>query len=152
MSTTPPLRFNESPAYMLHAVVMMLNRYADNVLQATYGVSYSQFLVLLVIGKCTNPSQKMLACRLGVTAAAISRQIDLLCDADLISRRQHPQNRREYVLGLTVAGQRVADDAKTVLGEHFNALMSGISSSDMDAFLRVLTQMHADLLRGRSSI
>ena len=85
---------------------MLLDKLADSAVYAKIGISYSQFLVLAVLAGQDKVPQKFVAGQLGQTQAAVSRQVDLLVGSRLVSRTRNKHSRREYVLGMTKAGQK----------------------------------------------
>ncbi len=145
MKIMPNDEFASSAAFKLHALVQMLDRRAEQMLQAELGIGYRQFLVLAVISGLESGSQRMAADCLGVTPAAISRHIDLLCEQGFISRNPKDGSRREYQLSLTEEGAQKTLAAKILLSTRFDRLMEGLAETEVIAFNRVLDRLMEQL-------
>lgn len=124
----------------VHKTVFLIDRAADRQLKDKLGGTFSQFLVLMSIGKCPGLSQQKIASFLDLTPAAVSRQIDALYAAKLIERATDPQSRRSHIVNLTPLGARRLSDMKEVLMSSFVA-KTKLSSSDMDSVVDVLEKV-----------
>ena len=138
MTPVGDAEFPQSPAFKLHALVQMMDRRAGQILQAEQGISYRQFLVLMMVAHMGESSQRTVADCLGVTAAAISRQIEALCDEGWLKRNPNPESRREHVLSLTPSGKTKVLKAKSLLASRFDALMEQYSAAEIETFNHVL--------------
>lgn len=116
--------FNQSLSFQLHHVVKLMGYRANQILEQKLEITFSQFRVLMVVSDMTQPSQREVATCLDVTAAAVSRHIDGLCDRGLILKQQKPDNRREHVLALTQKGAQKIQLARTLLHESFDAFVT----------------------------
>ena len=70
-------------------------------------VTVTQFRTLVVLDAQREMNLSTLAERLGVNASTALRMIDRLLVADLVTRRDNPDTRREVLLGLSPQGRRV---------------------------------------------
>jgi DNA-binding MarR family transcriptional regulator len=70
-------------------------------------VTLTQFRTLVVLETHDGINLNRLAELLGVNASTAMRMIDRLIAAGLVSRRGNPKRRREVVLSLTAAGERM---------------------------------------------
>lgn len=70
-------------------------------------VTLTQLRTLTVLATHDGINLNGLAELLDVNASTAMRMIDRLLVADLVTRRDNPENRREVVLGLTAAGRRI---------------------------------------------
>lgn len=116
--------FNQSLSFQLHHLVKLMGYRANQILEQELDITFSQFRVLMMVADMSQPSQREVADCLDVTAAAISRHIDGMCDRGLILKQQKPDNRREHVLALTQVGVRKIDAARQLLHNSFDALVS----------------------------
>jgi len=112
--------------YNLHKVVFLMDKLADKVLAEKLAVSFSQFKVLMAIDHKT-VCQKEIADYWDTTEAAVSRQIEILVNEKLISRKEDSENRRKNILMITKRGgeilekgYKVLDDANAVLYDSLN--------------------------------
>ena len=104
-------------AIKLHKLNFILQRISDQALQAELGVSFSQFLTLTALKHRPGTSQAAVANFLGVTPAAVSRQIELLLRQKLISKHPDSRNRRQSVLGLSAEGRETINRAIRALDQ-----------------------------------
>lgn len=72
-------------------------------------VTVTQFRTLVVLAGHGRLNLNGLAERLDVTASTAVRMIDRLVAADLVSRQDNPDNRREVLLALTADGRQLVD-------------------------------------------
>jgi DNA-binding MarR family transcriptional regulator len=70
-------------------------------------VTVTQFRTLVVLDRQGETNLSGLAASLGVNASTALRMIDRLLVAELVTRRDNPETRREVLLGLTPAGRRL---------------------------------------------
>ena len=137
------------PAYALHAVVALLDRAAEDILRGTVEVSFSRFLVLLVVERLGAPTQRELAGELGVSEPAVSRTVGLLAESGLIVVVSTAGSGHRKAVSLTPKGQRVVDDAAKTLEARFAELMRAAKVSESDVLavttplLRLLSPVEA---------
>lgn len=70
-------------------------------------VTIARFRTLVVLSNFGEINLKRLADLLDVTPSTVVREIDRRLAANLATRREHPANRREVVLGLTEDGEQL---------------------------------------------
>ncbi len=70
-------------------------------------VTVTQFRTLVVLDSHGEVNLSGLAEKLGVNASTALRMIDRLLVAELVTRRDNPDTRREVLLGLSTAGRRL---------------------------------------------
>jgi DNA-binding MarR family transcriptional regulator len=89
------------------------------------GLSINQFRVLFFVG-VGHGSSSYLARQLGVTPAAMSKMVDVLVQAKLLSRDPSETDRRQVVLKLTRSGQsivkRIRAEVEKRMQTHLNDL------------------------------
>jgi DNA-binding MarR family transcriptional regulator len=91
-------------------------------------VTLTQFRTLVVLESNGEIQLNRLASLLDVTSSTAMRMIDRLLAADLVTRRDNPENRREVLLGLTPAGRRI---------------VGKVTAKRRDEITRVVTRMPA---------
>ncbi len=72
-----------------------------------YGLTYSQYLVLLVLWETDKLTVKHIAQSLKLDSGTLTPLLKRLENADLISRVRSQQDERELIIGLTTAGKRL---------------------------------------------
>jgi DNA-binding MarR family transcriptional regulator len=69
----------------MHALVATLDRVADRILRADFGIGYSQFLTLYAVEVLGGGTQREVAAWLGTTEPAASRSLRALAESGLAS-------------------------------------------------------------------
>jgi DNA-binding MarR family transcriptional regulator len=133
------------PAFKIHALSQLMDKGAEQVLQEKMGISYSHFLILLILKNYGPSSQKEVANMLAVTPAAISRQIDALIEANLLRRQSRNGSRREYELSLTAKGEEKVVTSRQILVKRFDVLLQDVNLYEIEVFNRVLDHLLAGL-------
>lgn len=72
-------------------------------------VTITQFRTLVVLRNQPDLSLNQLAEQLGVTASTAMRMINRLLKAELVTRRDNPDDRREILLALTPTGREIVE-------------------------------------------
>jgi len=128
--------------YLINHLAFVLGRQSDQVLQERLGLGFSQFKILKILQHATNIQQKQIAEKLGQTEASISRQMKLLVEAGLLQVTVNPANRREHITRLTSKGERIADEAISVLGVYHAPVFEGLNEKQQAALLESLGVLH----------
>jgi DNA-binding MarR family transcriptional regulator len=111
----------------VHRLSTVLGRIGDRVLQDNCGFGISQFKILWMLRTHEKGVlQTTIASWLSQTEAAVSRQIGLLSEENLIEKHVDPLNRRNHVILLSTEGKKFAEGAmKKLVAEYepyFNVL------------------------------
>ncbi len=126
--------FSQDIGYKIHKAVFVMDKIADSSLQQNLDLSLSQFLLLMAIVNKPNVSQIEIADFLEQSQAAVSRQIDVLKNKNIIGSKINEANRRENVLFPTAEGQRVFKEANKILDEKFNELYRVMNQKEKEDF------------------
>ncbi len=115
---------------------------------AKYEITQGRFGVLMALwgvcqreGGATSLTPAELADHTGVTRATITGLIDTLERSGLVTRTQHPDDRRMMSVGLTQRGERLLHK---ILPAHFRQmawLMDPLSEPERKTLVRLLTKM-----------
>ncbi len=124
--------FSNIFVYKIHALTILADKFADNQLRKKLNISLSQFMVMMMIGECSNVSQKDVSYHLNHTESAVSRQVKILEDTNFVLRTVDKADRRRHVLKLTNGGKRVLDKAHIMLKDLNNVLLEELPKSDVD--------------------
>ena len=92
-------------------------------------------------------TQKELADRCRIDAAAMSRNIDKLEGLGLLVRESNPDCRRSFSICLTEKGYKEAEEIRKVFEQFEEIVGEGISQTDMDVFYTVMENMCANMER-----
>ena len=92
-------------------------------------------------------TQKELADRCRIDAAAMSRNIDKLEGLGLLVRESNPDCRRSFSICLTEKGYQEAMEIRKVFEQFEEIVSEGISQADIDVFYRVMENMCVNMER-----
>jgi len=123
----------KQPAYALHALVAVLDRAADRILQDKLGITFNRFLTLLTLQRLGTATQRELATELGVSEPSVSRSVPALTDAGLLTVQSVAGEGNRRRVELTAVGEKVVDEAADVLEDAFAQVMKqgGVSTKQI---------------------
>jgi DNA-binding MarR family transcriptional regulator len=131
--------------YLLHKIGAMLEKQSDEVLFEEFGLGYSQFKLLMVLQSSNGIQQKDIAGHLGQTEASISRQIGLLKLAGFVSVAKTDEDRKKNIIGLTLKGSQVAEEAMNTLQARYAPLFGTLSSAEQASLASTLGKLYDEL-------
>ena len=132
---------------MLLNFVSRAYRKVVNRVLATHGLSDSQALPILLLSRLGDGVRiGVLAEHVGVEVPSLVRQIDQLCAAGLIERRDDPADRRAKILSLTEAGRSQAAVIETLFLDVRSRLLWHINDEDLVTTLSALKGFEAALI------
>ncbi|MBO9332064.1 MarR family transcriptional regulator [Achromobacter sp. HZ01] len=111
------------------------------------GHALPRWRILLALHERGPCSQKHLAERCRLDPASLTRQLQAMQKLGWISRAVDPQDNRLTNASLTAAGQAVVDAALPKRAAFFEESLKGLSTADIDALNRVLSQLEQNFLR-----
>lgn len=138
-------------SFDLHVLTARLDRAADRILRAEYGLSYRRFRTLLIVGELGVATQRALAGRLGVSEPSVSRMTGVLVGTGLLDAQADPAGGNRRRLSLTVDGKRVVERCRELLERRFADLVerSGVSYTDYARDTRLLIKA-LDVAQGQA--
>ncbi len=113
-------------------------------LEVEFGMSHQSFEVLLRLGRSPDQRLRMsdLAAQVTMSASGLSRAVDRLEAAGLVSRVACPTDRRSVYAALTPAGQARIDELLPAhldhLEEEFTGALDAADRADLERILRRL--------------
>lgn len=123
---------------LLNSVSRGYRKVVNRVL-ATRGLSDSQALPILFLSRLGDGMRMgVLAELVGVEVPSLVRQIDQLCAAGLVERRDDPSDRRAKALHLTEAGRARAELIETLFQSVRSRMLSHVSDQDLAIALKAL--------------
>ncbi|MCX6756807.1 MAG: MarR family transcriptional regulator [Candidatus Nomurabacteria bacterium] len=75
-------------------------------------------------------SQSLIAERLYLTEATVSRHVSTLVSLGLLSRTDDKENRRKHIINITTKGKKVFESAQKIIDKELNSIFSVIKESD----------------------
>src|SRR5436305_15057792 len=99
------------PADRLHQLVSALDRSADRLLRAHWGLSHQRGRCLVVLQRHETITQHELAVALGCSDPAVSAMLLALVKDGYVSTSPSPEHGRKRLVSLTPAGQALVAEA-----------------------------------------
>ena len=109
-------RLDDQLCFALYAATNAITR-AYRPLLGALNLTYSQYLVLMVLWQDNEATVQAIATRLQLGSNAVTPLIDRLQAADLVVRRTDATDRRVVHVGLTPSGSALRDAAATIQQE-----------------------------------
>lgn len=113
------------------------------------GVTVAQFRLLLYVRRNPGTSLSMLADHLGTTLPAASQLVERLVRAGLVTRVQHPTERRRVELRLTTAGGEALAECDVRTRAWVCEKLSGLEARELEAMAGALRNLGAALAEER---
>ncbi|ARR10808.1 MarR family winged helix-turn-helix transcriptional regulator [Paenibacillus bovis] len=112
-----------------------------------FDISLVQSHILYEIDKQHEPSIQQVAEALGTDITTFSRQIQNLIKMNLVKKSPHPDDRRVYVLSLTVEGKFVATTIDQQMNDYLNEVFSHLNEQEKEAVIRSITLLNEAMLK-----
>ena len=109
------------------------------------GLSVAQFRLLLFVRRNPGTSLSGLADHLGTTLPAASQMVERLVRAGLVSRVQHPEERRRVELRLSDAGATALAECDAQTRAWLCECLSGLDAQRLDELLGSLRDLRSAL-------
>ena len=136
---TQDRRKNEQDLIMLLNSVSRGYRKVVNRVLAAHGLSDSQALPILFISRSGDGIRAgALAEQVWVEAPSLVRQLDQLCAAGLVERREDPSDRRAKALHLTATGRAQAVLIEALFQNVRSRMLSPVGDDDLLTALKAL--------------
>ena len=113
----------QQPAYALHALVSVLDRAADGILQERLGISFNRYLTLLTLQRLGTATQRELATELQVSEPSVSRSVPTLMEAGYLEVTSVAGEGNRRRVELTAVGDKLVNEAADVLEDAFASVM-----------------------------
>ena len=125
-----------------------LSRQLGRELEQQCGISHSSFEVLLRISRAERGQVSMssLAEQVALTTGGITRLLDRLIEADLVTRVPCPSDRRVSFATLTASGVRVLDRALQVHAANLKQVFQSFSADDLAKLDELLDRLRKPAL------
>lgn len=114
----------------------MLNKNCCNV--GGIDISLVQSHILYEVDRLHQPSIQQIADRLGMDITTFSRQVQTLMNKKLVTKSALPEDRRVYILALTMEGKFVAGSINSMMEHYLNEVFGSMNDFERDTVLRSL--------------
>jgi MarR family transcriptional regulator for hemolysin len=130
--------------FLLHETARLLRKRFEQRAKAT-GLTRAQWQAIAYLARNEGIHQAGLAELLEVEPITLGRIIDKLAERDLVERRQHPTDRRTWLLFLKDAARPLLSTLEK-LGDATRAeALDGVSEEDRDRLSQILSLMKSNL-------
>ncbi len=136
--------------FLIHDVARLMRKRFEQ-RAASLGFTRSQWQVLVHLAKNEGIHQAGLAEILEVEPITLVRILDKLEARGLIERRQHPTDRRAWLLYLTPQAHPSLSLLRTIGDTTRAEALDGFSEAERDRLVEILTGMKANLLEACAS-
>jgi DNA-binding MarR family transcriptional regulator len=114
---------NEPPALLLHKLVWVLDRAADQLLRTELDISYKRALFLHVLQYHGTITQHELAIALGYSDPAVSMMLLELAKDGYVETAPSPKHGRKRLVSITPKGSDIVIQGRQLLDSRFERLM-----------------------------
>lgn len=129
------IRIEQQVCFALHAAARTFDALYRELL-APHGLSYPQYLVLIVLGQSGPLGVSDIGARLRLDSGTLSPLLKRLEGAGLVARVRDKADERRVLVSLTTAGERTLHDVGTVPARVAKA--SGLSLTELRSLMAVL--------------
>jgi DNA-binding MarR family transcriptional regulator len=130
----------------LHKAARLTARASDVFMQANYGISMTQYLLLRSFANdAMQPSQQALANHTGMSKSALSRQLSFAVKDGWLERVVSPTSRRQKNLTLSPKGLQLLASTQTAVTRLASDMSMSVSQQDLEATIRTLKTVCASM-------
>ena len=137
-----------SPADSQSTIMGMLigrtNSLKDRILDqqlVPYGVTSSQFKVLIIVAQFKADTPAELCRHLSLDSGSMTRMLDRLEQKQLITRTRSAADRRQVQLALTAEGRAITDRLPQIGADAMNELLGVLDGEEVASLERILTKV-----------
>lgn len=125
----------------------MRQRFDERVEQM--GVTRAKWILIATVANNPGTTQREIAAKLEVSDVTAGRMIDRVCADGLLERRENPQDRRAYSIGLTPAADPLLERIAKAAAIYEAELFAGISDGELATMAAVLDRISLNIANGR---
>lgn len=108
------------------------------------GLTFAQLRILFRVRRSPGQNVRTLAEGLGISASAVSQQVDRLVSRGLLSRTDNPDDRRRVVLEVSEQGKEITDEISRAYRERIESLLTDLSKDELRDLERLLVRLVGD--------
>ena len=139
----------KSLGFLLHDVARLLRKRFEQKAKGL-GLTRSQWQILAHLAQNDGIQQGMLADLLELEPISLVRILDRLEQSGFVERRAHPKDRRIWQLYLQAKAYPLLEQMREIGSETKSEALEGVSRTDRDRLVHVLTQMKSNLASATS--
>jgi DNA-binding MarR family transcriptional regulator len=137
---------NKKTYLALQQFYILLDRRLTSTINNKTLLTYAQFQVLKIIADSHLSTQDMIASTLGISQPAVSKQVRLLLDRELIHATSAASDRRKTILHVTARGKVQLKKALVLVEEQLEDLLGTLSAKNRISLERSLNTLTVALL------
>ena len=142
----PDAGFKETELFLLHEIVIRLDRLARKTVLDPAGITYPEFLVLMAARELPAPTQDAVAAFLDMSRSLISQRVSSLMKKGLARQDADPKSRRKIKLVLTETGRTKVEAIYAAMVESSDGLFGNLGQH-RGAFRDTLSALAGGLAR-----
>lgn len=112
-------------------------------------LSLMQSHILYEIDRQHNPSIQQIADILSVDITTFSRQVQSLVNMDLVKKTPLPEDRRVYILTLTVQGKFAATAIDQQMNDYLKDIFSNMTEFEQDMVVRSINLLNESMAKSK---
>lgn len=135
---------SEPVGRLIYKTSLSLRNYAENLLKP-YDLTVEQLFLLKNTTLDEGITQKQLSDIVGKQPANITRILDRLERKSLIRRVPNPDDRRSALVLLTIQGQDLLSEVKSLFESYSGRMLQGISPEEEQMFKEILARIESNI-------
>jgi len=136
--------FKQTELYLLHEIVIRLDRLARESILEPEGITYAEFLVLMATRELPSPSQEEVGAFIDMSKSLVSQRVSPLMKKGLLRQEEDAENRRRVRLALSPKGLQVVERIYGTMEESTEPLFAALGKM-RPAFRQSLATMAEEL-------
>ncbi len=141
MLETDQDKIMNSIIFKIHRLVIISDKIADSQLQSLFGLTLSQFLLMLMFHLLPQTNQRLAADTLNITPAAVSKQIEKLEKQGWLVKSQNQADRRQHFWQMTLTGKKIFQEASKYIDELASKMNNLLSPEELLIFNNCLDKI-----------
>ncbi len=102
-----------------------------------FDIGYAEFGVLMYLMAHDNVNQDTIARYYMIDKGAVTKTLQKLESKNFIERHVNMENQREKIIRLSLHGQKVVEEMKSIRKEWDDILLKGISKEEYDLLIKI---------------
>jgi DNA-binding MarR family transcriptional regulator len=142
--TLQSLEAGRSIGFLVKRCGVLMTQVAERAFESL-PISFTQWLVLMHVGRQTHMSASQLSAELGHDMGALTRVVDALERRGLVRRERSRRDRRAVEIAISAAGRRQAQRGKREMVQLLNELVGPFTAREIETLIALLQRMLAHL-------
>jgi DNA-binding MarR family transcriptional regulator len=139
------MKKNNPTGTVLYSIEQTIKEYRKisqkNISKIVSDITVDQCLVLLILNKHTDYSQKEIASLIFKDNASITRIIELMVKKEYLTRKINEQDRRKFNLEITEKGKTTIELLAPVIAQNRKTALNGLSTTEIEQLDKILDKI-----------